>query len=251
VTPLVLLHAFPLDSAMYDDVRGPLSEICTLVTPDFPGFAGTALPAGTPSLDLYADAVAAELDAQGIDRAVVGGTSMGGYTLMSFLRRHPDRVAGVALIDTKASEDPPEAAAGRHAMADRLERDGSADALVEAVFPKLLGTTTFAHRPQAVARVKAMVAAAPPASAAWAQRAMATRPDSLDVLGHVDVPTLVVVGAEDVLSPPSDAAEMAKAAGGAELVEIPEAGHLTPLEAPDAVASALSSFVRRISAAVG
>ena len=246
MTTLVLLHAFPLDSSMYDDVRDPLAAVCDVVTPDFPGFGGAPLPDGEPSLDRYADAIAAVLDARGLDTVVLGGTSMGGYTAMAFLRRHPARVSGLVLIDTKASADAPEAAAGRRAMADRLERDGTPDALVEALFPKLLGTTTFGIRPDVVDHVRAGVRAASPASAAWAQRAMAARPDSLDTLRTVTVPTLVVVGAEDVLAPPTDAAAMMAAVPQASLALVPDAGHLTPLEAPEIVVDAVSAFLGRL-----
>lgn len=243
MTPLVLLHAFPLDSSMYDDVRAPLTEVCDVVTPDFPGFGGGPLPAGEPALDAYADAVAAELDSRGLDRFVIGGTSMGGYTTMAFLRRYADRVAGLVLLDTKASADPPEGAAGRRAMAERLVAEGTADALLEAVYPKLLGSTTFERRPDVADRVRGMVAAASPASAAWAQRAMAARPDSLATLREVTVPALVVVGEEDVLATPSDAAAMVAAIPRATLSMVPGAGHLTPLEAPDAVVAAVASFL--------
>jgi pimeloyl-ACP methyl ester carboxylesterase len=246
MTTLVLLHAFPLDSSMYDDVRDPLSEVCDLVTPDFPGFGGGPLPAGEPTLDRYADAVAAELDVRGLRQVVLGGTSMGGYATMAFLRAHPERVSGVVLIDTKATADDPEAAAGRLAMADRLESDGTPDALVEAVYPRLLGSTTFDTRPAVAERVRAAVQEASPQSAAWAQRAMAVRPDSLETLRGLAVPTLVVVGAEDVLSPPTDAAAMVAAVAESSLAMVPGAGHLTPLEAPEAVVEAVSAFLGRL-----
>lgn len=246
MTTLVLLHAFPLDSAMYDTVRGPLSEVCDVLTPDFPGFGGGPLPGGEPTLDRYADAVASELDARGLDSVVLGGTSMGGYTTMAFLRRHPGRVSGVVLLDTKASADSAEGAAGRRALADRLEADETSDALLEAVYPKLLGTTTFEQRTELADRVRAAVADASPASAAWALRAMAARPDSLETLRSVTVPALVVVGAEDVLTPATDAAAMVAATPEASLALVPDAGHLTPLEAPDVVVDVVSAFLRRL-----
>lgn len=243
MTTVVLLHAFPLDSSMYDAVRGPLGEVCDLHTPDFPGFGGGPLPDGAPSLDRFADAVVAEMDARGLGQVVLGGTSMGGYVTMALLRSHPERVSGLVLLDTKSSADAPDAAAGRRAMADRLENQAAADVLLEAVYPKLLGVTTFEQRPGVVERVRSMVAEASPASAAWAQRAMADRPDSLDTLRAVGVPTLVVVGEEDVLAPPSEAAAMVAAVTESSLSVIAGSGHLTPLEAPDDVATAISGFL--------
>jgi pimeloyl-ACP methyl ester carboxylesterase len=244
MTTLVLLHAFPLDAAMYADVADAFDG--ALLTPDLPGFGGTRIPDEDPSLDIYADHVARELDAAGLDRVVIGGTSMGGYTAMAFCRRHPKQVAGLALVDTKASADAASAAAGRRAMAQVMRDEGTTAPLVENVYPKLLGVTTSMQRAGLAASVRASVHAAPPAAAAWAQLAMAERPDSLPTLAAMNVPALVVVGAEDVLSPPADASAMADVLPDGELVVIADAGHLTPLEAPVEVASALQGLMRRV-----
>ena len=244
MTPLVLLHAFPLESGMYAGVAHLMGP--SLVTLDLPGFGGTAVPEGDPSLDAYADAVASELDRRGHSRVVLGGTSMGGYTAMAFCRRHGSRVAGLALIDTKASADPENAAAGRREMADRMEQSGSTEPLLESVFPKLLGRTTTDTRPEVVAQVEGWVRDAPASAAAYAQRAMAERPDSLATLRQMSVPAVVVVGEEDVLSPPTDAVAMAEALPDAQLVQIPAVGHLSPVEAPREVAAALAQLLTRV-----
>jgi pimeloyl-ACP methyl ester carboxylesterase len=244
MTPLVLLHAFPLDAQMYRGVAEAISR--EVLTPDLPGFGGTARPHDEPSVDVYADAVASELDRLGVGQVVLGGTSMGGYAAMAFCRRHADRVAGLALIDTKASADTAEGAEVRRTMASIMERDQSTDPLVEMVLPKLLGATTVATRPEVAEQVLGWVRDAPPASAAWAQRAMADRPDSMETLRAMDVPALVIVGAEDVLSPPSDAEAMAAALPDAGLVVIDGVGHLTPVEAPAGVAEALEGLMSRV-----
>jgi pimeloyl-ACP methyl ester carboxylesterase len=246
MTTLVLLHAFPLDSAMYDAVREPLGEVCDLVTPDFPGFGGGPLPDGEPSLDALADAVVTRLDALGLDRVVLGGTSMGGYATMALLRRNPERVSGVVLIDTKASADDVAQQAGRLAMAETLASQRATDPLLDLVFPKLLGTTTFDGRPAVVSSVRAAVGNASPEAAAWAQRAMAARPDSFGTLRATAVPALVVVGDEDVLAPPSEAAAMVAALPEATLTIVPSAGHLTPLEDPASVVDAVEAFLARL-----
>jgi len=244
MTPLVLLHAFPLDAQMYRGVLGAMAG--EALTPDLPGFGGTARPHDEPSMDEYADALASELDRVGVGQVVLGGTSMGGYVAMAFCRRYVDRVAGLALIDTKASADTAEAAEMRSTMASIMERDQSTDPLVEMVLPKLLGATTVATRPEVAEQVLGWVRDAPPASAAWAQRAMAERPDSMQTLRALDVPAVVIVGAEDVLSPPADAEAMASALPDAELIVIDAVGHLTPVEAPAAVAQALDGLMSRV-----
>ena len=246
MTTLVLLHAFPLDATMYDEVAASFEG--DLLTPNLPGFGGEALVDDEPSLDAYAQAVVRDLDSRGIDRAVIGGTSMGGYTAMALYRLFPQRVAGLALIDTKATADAPAAAEGRLAMAEQMVQGQTTAPLIENVLPKLLGATTFADRSDLVATVEGWVKGADPAAAAWAQRAMAARPDSLETLAQVSVPSLVVVGEEDVLSPPTDAAIMASALHGAVVVEIPGVGHLTPVEAPRYVAEALTELVQLVDA---
>jgi pimeloyl-ACP methyl ester carboxylesterase len=243
--PLVLLHAFPLAGAMWEQQRALLAGGCRVVAPDQRGFGGSPLGDDEPSLDRCADDVAALLDRLSLDRVVLGGSSMGGYVAMALLRRHPERVRALVLAGTKATADPPEAADGRRAMADRLEVEGSG-VLVEAVLPALLGPTTREQRPEVAARLREQVAAAPPAAAAWAQRAMAARPDSLPTLAAADVPALVVVGEEDALAPVEQARTMAEALPRGELVVIRGAGHLPPLETPQPFADAVAGLLRRL-----
>src|SRR4051794_11071299 len=176
--PVVLLHAFPLSSAMWLGQRDDLSVSCRVVTPDQRGFGGSPLGSDEPSLDHAADDVAALLDRLGLDEVVLGGLSMGGYVAMAFLRRHPGRVRALLLADTRGSADTAEGGAKRLAMAARLDDDPDSDVASTDVLPTLLGPTTSAERPMVVGRVKGLVEAAPGPAVAWAQRAMAARPDS-------------------------------------------------------------------------
>ena len=245
---VVLLHAFPLNASMWSVQREGLGATHRVVCPDQRGFGGTMLGHDEPSLDDVADDVAAMLDARKVDTCVLGGLSMGGYVAMAFLRRHPERVSALVLADTKAGADSPEAAANRHRIADAVIEAGNASLLLDEVLPVLVGTTTKERRPLVHGRVKALVERAPAFAVAWAQRAMAARPDSFDTLRAVRVPTLVVVGEEDTLSPPADAQAMADAVEGARLVTIPEAGHLTAVEAPEAFNAAVAAFLAGLPA---
>lgn len=241
--PLVLLHAFPLSSAMWLDQREGLAGHCRVITPDQRGFGGSPLGSDAPSLDAAADDVAELLDRLDLQRVVLGGLSMGGYVAMAFLRRHPDRVAAVILADTKAGADPDATRANRERIAVAVEADETSTVLVDEVLPALLGTTTSDSRPMVVGRVRGLVQAAPAAAVAWAQRAMAARPDSFDTLRAFDRPALVVVGVEDSLSPPADAEAMAAALPHGRLVLVPEAGHLTAVETPEAFNAAVAGFL--------
>lgn len=244
-TPVVLLHAFPLSSAMWDRSRDALAAGCHLITPDLRGFGRTPLGASEPSLERLADDVCALLDDRGLDRAVVGGVSMGGYVTMAFLRRHPERVSGVVLADTKATADDEAARAKRERIARTILEEHHPRVLLEDVLPTLLGDTTRAERPEVLGDVQSMVESAPAAAVAWAQRAMARRPDSTATLREVGVPALVVVGDEDALSPVAAAQQMADALPKADLVTIPGAGHLSPVERPDAFAAAVLDWLPR------
>lgn len=245
-TPLVLLHAFPLSSAMWLDQRNELGDSCRVITPDQRGFGGTPLGDDPPSLDRCADDVVELLDRLGLERVVLGGLSMGGYVAMAFLRRYADRVAGLLLADTKATADPEAGRVNRERIAVAVETDEASTVLVDDVLPTLLGATTVASRPLVAGRVRGLVQAAPAPAVAWAQRAMAARPDSFDVLRAYDGPALVVVGAEDTLSPPADAQAMADALPDARLAVVPEAGHLTAVETPEAFNAEVTGLLGRI-----
>lgn len=244
-TPVVLLHAFPFSSAMWLAQREGLASACKVITPDLRGFGGSRLGGDEPSVDAMADDVAALLDEEGIDRAVIGGQSMGGYVTMALCRRHPDRLLGVILADTKASADTEAAKANRERIAAAV-LDAGTGILLEESLPMLVGKTTKQRRGMVLGRVRGLVQAAPPPAVAWAQRAMAARPDSFGTLRSLGVPALVVVGDEDELTPPSDAEAMAEAIPEAKLTVIEKAGHLSAIEQPEPFNRVVAEFVQSI-----
>jgi pimeloyl-ACP methyl ester carboxylesterase len=244
---LVLLHAFPLSSAMWLEQRNDLSSTARVITPDQRGFGGSPLGDDPPSLDAAADDVAELLDRLDLEQVVLGGLSMGGYVAMAFLRRHADRVSALILADTKASADADAGRANRERIATAVESDESSTVLVDEVLPTLLGSTTVASRPLVSGRVRGLVQAAPAAAVAWAQRAMAARPDSFEALRAFDRPALVVVGSEDLLAPPSDAQAMTEALARGRLVVVPEAGHLTAVETPEAFNAEVAGFLAELA----
>jgi pimeloyl-ACP methyl ester carboxylesterase len=245
---VILLHAFPMDSALWAAQRRPLAHAgYRVITPDLPGFGGSAVSQDEPSLDVMADAVAELMEHLGLEAATIGGLSMGGYVTMAMLRRHRARVSGIVLADTKASADTPEAAANRRSMATAVEAAGSTVTVADAMLPNLLGATTRASRPEVAATVTRWIGAQPAEGVAWAQRAMAARPASLADIEAFGGPVLVLYGEEDTISPATDAQAMAAAAraGGSPtaVIEIPRAGHLTAVEDPDAVTRALLGWL--------
>ncbi|APU13504.1 MULTISPECIES: alpha/beta fold hydrolase [Actinoalloteichus] len=242
--PLVLLHAYPLDSRMWDDVRAALSAEVRLITPDQRGLGTAPLAeedAETPAPDLAVVAadVVALLDRLGIERAIVGGASMGGYAAMALLRLAPERVAGLLLVDTKSEADQEAPRAARLDAAARAETEGTADWIAAAMLPKLAAASTHQTRPAVVDRLRRLIEEQPAAGVAWAQRAMAVRPDSTAVLRDSGLPTLIVVGEQDELSPPDGARRLVELLPHGRLEIVPDAGHLVPMEAPTAFLAAV------------
>ncbi len=237
--PVVFLHAFPLTPVMWQSQVAALAGRRVL-TPSFPGFGGR--PPGGATLDDFADAVVADMDAAGIGQAVVVGLSMGGYVAFRLHARRPERVAGLVLADTKATADDDAARAKRTEQAERARRDG-VGWLVDALVPVLLGETTLAHRPRVRSSVATMMADASPEGVALALLAMRDRPDSTQNLAAIAVPVLAIAGDEDRVTPVAGAQQIADGVADGRLVVLRKAGHLSNLEDPVAFNRTLRAFL--------
>jgi pimeloyl-ACP methyl ester carboxylesterase len=239
--PVLFVHGFPLDRAMWRHQLAVLTR-CRRIAPDLRGAGASSAPADGYSMGRYADDLVAVLDALEVPRAVVCGLSMGGYVAFELVRRYPDRLAGLVLCDTRAESDTEEGRRSRDELATLAEHEGAA-AVAERMLPKMLAPTTVAEQPELVAEVRAMMQRAPVAGLVGALRAMRERPDSTPVLPAIRVPTLVIVGEEDQVTPPAGVERMAAAIPGARVARIPAAGHLAPLEQPIPTSSALAEFL--------
>lgn len=245
----MLLHAFPLDHRMWEHQAVALGEAgWRVIVPDLPGFGGTAVLDAAPSLDAVADGVLDDLARQGVDRAIVGGLSLGGYVTMALLRKRPEVFAAVMLCDTKASADDPHARQNRHRLAEAVQQDPSQAGRIlrHAVLPGLVGSTTHDRRPEVVQRIGGWLDEAPAATVAWYQQAMAERADSHEVLASLDVPVLVLWGQEDTLSPAAEQASMLAAVRRGEERIIPGCGHLSAVEDPEPVSRTLVTFAEAL-----
>jgi 3-oxoadipate enol-lactonase len=237
---LVLVHGFPLDRALWR-AQAALRDVARVISFDLPGF-GEAPPAeGSPGMGGYADAIIGVLDAARLERATVCGLSMGGYVLFELWRRHPERVERLVLCDTRAEADSPEGKQARLAGIGQVRR-GQRAALLDGFPPKLLASGSLG-KPQIVEEVRAMGRRSSDAGLIAALQALHDRPDSTLTLRTIRVPTMVVVGAEDTLTPLAAARVMRDGIVGSALVEIPGAGHLSPLENPEAFNAVLRGFL--------
>jgi 3-oxoadipate enol-lactonase len=241
---VLLLHAFPLGMAMWDDQARALASSFQVVRFDCRGFGGSPPGDSLLTMERIADDAVALLDHLDLPSATVCGVSMGGYAAFALVRRHPLRLRGLVLADTKPSPDTDQARRTRAEQAAKVRREGTA-AIADAFLPKLLGKTTHEQRPQVLARVREMILANPPRGISDALAGLAARGDSTPTLREVRVPTLIVCGEEDVITPPSEAEAMRAAIVGSALELIPTAGHLANLENPEAFNRALEGFLRR------
>jgi pimeloyl-ACP methyl ester carboxylesterase len=248
---VVFLHAFPLNAGMWEPQLRAMPGGWAAVAPDFRGF-GASTPDGAEaardhaSLEDYADDVVALLDALGVSRAALCGCSMGGYAALAVLRRVPGRVTGLLLADTRAAADSETARVARAAMLEVLDREGRA-AVAADMRAKLVGHTTRTERPAVVAAIDSLMDHATARGIGFAVARMRNRADATAELAAFRGPVCVVVGEEDTLTPPSEAASMAEAVPGATLVTIPRAGHLSNLEAPDAFNAAMLEWLAAMS----
>jgi pimeloyl-ACP methyl ester carboxylesterase len=244
----LLLHAFPCDSSMWQPQADALVEVgWRVLVPDLPGFGGSSLPDAEPSLAVVAERLLAALDERGIEHCLVGGISLGGYLAMAIAAHRPSVLRGLALCDTKATADAQASRENRERLALLCEQSPSDTGriLEQAVLPGLLGDTSRASRPDVVEQVRAWLSAAPSATVAWYQRAMASRPDSRAALFALDVPAVVVWGVEDALSSREEQDLMLGSLRHGELAVVDAAGHLSNVERPHVVSAALVAFAGR------
>ncbi|MDA7979650.1 MAG: alpha/beta hydrolase [Pirellulales bacterium] len=244
---LVLVHGFPLDHTMWKYQLAEFSQRHLVVAPDLHGFGKSSRTGGKLTMEHMADDLEAMLGAAGLEgKIVLIALSMGGYVALEFARKYADRLQGLVLCDTRAGADPPEAAEGRIAMAERVEKEGVLP-VVEAMFPKLIEQSWKKDNPTDAELLWHMMMSAHPETVAAALRGMAERTDHKQTLAEINVPALVIVGEHDAITPPAESQSMAKSLPQATLVEIAGAGHMAPLEKPVEVNNALQEFLTQLS----
>lgn len=241
-TPVLLVHGFPLSRELWRHMVVPLGERHRLIMPDLRGMGESAATADV-TMATYADDLAGLLDAIGVSEpAVVVGLSMGGYVGFEFFRRHRDRVRGLVFADTKAEADTAEVAKTRLETAAKVMAEGShvvADAMAPKLFAKSAASTL-------VERWRGIMSATKPMGVSAALKAMSTRADSTKTLPEIRVPTLVIVGEEDSITPPTNARTIHAGITGSQIKLIPDCGHMSPVEKPEQFARIAGEFLRGV-----
>jgi pimeloyl-ACP methyl ester carboxylesterase len=246
--PVVLLHGFPLDARVWKAQRAALGEQggrFRVITPDLRGF-GKSKSTEPFTIESLADDVHALLKEIGALPCVLGGLSMGGYATLAFANKHPRDLRGLILTDTKAEADTADGKQARDKMIALVREKGS-KAVAEQMMPKMLAPDTATTRPAVAQELRAIMEACPPKTIEHALLAMRDRPDRTGELSSIAVPTLIIVGEHDAITPPKVAQDMHKATPKSQLVIVQGAGHMAPMEQPEQVNRALRDFVAKIN----
>ncbi|HUK86507.1 MAG TPA: alpha/beta fold hydrolase [Terriglobales bacterium] len=240
--PVVLLHPFPANHEVWMPVAERLSAKYRCILPDLRAHGDSEAGAGPALMSRHAQDLNRICEQAAVGKAVFAGVSIGGYVLFEFWRQSPERAHALIFCDTRASADSDEARAARLKSAEDVLQSGP-EPFFDALLPKLLGETTRRERPDLVEQARKMMARMLTERIAAVQQGMAARPDSIPTLATITVPTLVLAGEEDTLTPRTDAEVIAKGIPGSQLKLIPRAGHFAPFEQPDETAAALLAFL--------
>lgn len=243
--PVVFVHGFPFSHRMWTPQLEALSGEFRCVAYDIRGLGTSEVGDGQYTMELFVDDLFGVMDALGIQRAVVCGLSMGGYIALRGIEREPDRYLALVLADTRSEADTDEGRIKR-AEAIRTVKERGLHAYAYDFLELVFAPETFERDPEAVGRIRRIIESSEPEGVCGAQLAMASRTDTTDSLREIQVPTLVLVGEVDRLTPPEAAEEMARRIPIAEMRTIPGAAHMSNLENPRAFNEALLGFLRSV-----
>ena len=244
--PIVLIHGYPFNRSLWNEQVAALSGSYRVITPDLRGFGESDSLPGVASMNRLAQDIALLLDHLEIPRATLGSLSMGGYVTFAFYKQFASRVRALILADTRATPDTEEAKQTRAQQAEKALSEGMAG-IADAMLPKLLTPETVSKHPEMVKRVRDMMLKTKPEGAAAALSGMAEREDQTSLLSKITVPTLILVGAEDAITPVADSEKMHHAISGSRLVVLENAGHVSNLERTEEFNEALLDFLKESS----
>lgn len=242
---VVLLHGFPFNRSMWSEQVSALQRDFRVIAPDLRGHGESEVTAGVNTMETMARDIAALLDQLQVSHTVLGGQSMGGYVALAFARLFPERLQALVLVDTRPQGDTAEAKQTRAVQAEKVLNEGMKP-IADGMLPKLVTPETLTNRAQVAQRVNEMMLSTPPEGAAAALRGMAERLDHTTFLSHINVPTLIVVGREDPITPLADSELMHEKIAGSRLEIIENAAHVSNLEQPERFNNVLSEFLRRL-----
>jgi len=248
--PILFIHGFPLSHSMWQHQREAFSTDYRVITPDLRGFGESDVTEGMVTMEQHGDDLVALLNALDVNEPVVlCGLSMGGYIAWQFQQKCPERLCALILCDTRAIADTPEGVRNRKRLAQMVVENGSA-AVAAAMLPNLFSPATGDRDQSTIDELRQTIAATSPQGIAAAALGMAERSDVTSLLPSIETPSLLIVGEDDGISTPEEMQSIADAMPDARLVEIPEAGHMSPLENPEPVNTAIREFLQSLPSQV-
>ena len=243
--PIVFIHGYPFNRSLWTEQIPSLSNGYRVIAPDLRGFGDSdASSQDISTMNQLAADVAGLMDHLEIPSATIAGLSMGGYVVLAFYKQFPSRVRALILADTRAQADTEESKQTRAQQAEKALSEGMAG-IADAMLPKLLTPETVSKRPEIVKFVRDMMLQTKPEGAAAALRGMAEREDQTELLPRISVPTLILVGAEDAITPVADSEKMHHAIETSRLVVLDHAGHVSNLERTQQFNDAVLHFLSR------
>lgn len=242
--PILFVHGFPLSHSMWRGQLEAFESDHRVIAPDLRGFGESDVTDGTVTMEQHADDLAALLDELNVGEPVVlCGLSMGGYIAWQFQQKYPERLRALILCDTRAIADTPEGVENRKRLAKMVIENGSA-AVASVMLPNLFSSATGDRNQSAIDELRQTIEATSPQGIAAASLGMAERPDVTSLLPTIETPSLLIVGEDDGISPPEEMRSIAAAMPNAAVFEVPNAGHMSPLENPKPVNAAIHEFLQ-------
>jgi 3-oxoadipate enol-lactonase len=243
--PIIFLHGFPFSHKMWDPQMRALPSSYRAICYDIRGHGESQVADGQYTIEFFVDDLIALLDYLVIDKAVLCGLSMGGYIALRAVERHPERVRALILADTKSTADSNEARVKRSASMTSVKSEGI-PAFAESFSKAIFAQETFSKNSHAVTFIKDLIRANTILGISGTLLAMAARTDTTESLSRINVPTLILVGEEDAITPPSEAEAMHSMISGSKLVRIPGAAHMSNIENEAAFNLALLEFLKSL-----
>lgn len=243
-TPVIFIHGFPYNSSMWTQQIQKLKESYYCIAYDVRGLGETPPGDGQFTMEMFVDDLFSVMDSLDLDKPVITGFSMGGYITLRAAEREPDRFRALILCDTKAEADDDAGRIKRAGAIRTIDKEGLEKFTSEFV-PMTFGDDAPQHIPESYSTTLEQATNESPTGVKGCLLAMAARTDTSSALSNIEVPTLLLVGEQDTLTPPSVMQAMHKKITGSDMVTIPEAGHMSPLENPEAVTQSIQEFLSR------
>jgi pimeloyl-ACP methyl ester carboxylesterase len=243
---ILFVHGFPLSHTMWRPQLEAFATDHRVLAPDLRGFGESDVTEGTVTMEQHADDLMALLDELNVNEPIVlCGLSMGGYIAWQFQQQYSERLRALILCDTRAIADTPEGVENRKRLAKMVVENGSA-AVASAMLPNLFSPVTSDRQQASIDELRETISATSPQGIAAASLGMAERPDATPLLPNIETPSLLIVGEDDGISTPKEMQTIADAMPNARLEVIPEAGHMSPLENPESVNTAIREFLQSL-----